>query len=189
MSDCRWLVKMDAPPGNHDAQVVGSRVALVQLNGAHKARTRAWANDPEISRLMNRERPVSESEHDAWFASIRGRDDCAFFAVETVGAAAHVGNVWLWAIERRHHKAELRIVIGEPSVRGQGAGTEAIDLLCRYGFEQLGLHRIYAYVLAINPAARRAFERAGFHLEGTLRDDRWTADGFADTYLLARLSG
>ena len=42
----------------------------------------------------------------------------------------------------------------------------------RYAFEQLGLHRVYAYVLAFNPPARRAFEKAGFALEGTLRDDR-----------------
>ena len=165
-----------------------SQVTLVALDPVHLARTRAWANDPQIMRLMNRERPVSEPAHEAWFESIRERDDCAFFAIETVEPAAHVGNVWLWAIERRHRKAELRIVIGEPSARGKGVGTEAIDLLCRYGFERLDLHRIYAHVLAINPSARRAFERAGFHLEGTLRDDRWTGDGFTDTYLLARVS-
>ncbi len=168
--------------------MAGSGVTLVALDRVHMARTRVWANDPEISRLMNRERAVQESEHEAWFESIRRRDDCAFFAVETGDPAAHVGNVWLWAIEPRHRKAELRIVIGEAAARGKGVGTQAIDLLCRYGFERLGLHRIYAYVLAINPTARRAFERAGFRLEGTLQDDRWTGDGFTDTYLLARLS-
>jgi RimJ/RimL family protein N-acetyltransferase len=165
-----------------------SQVTLVAFDRAHLARTRAWANDPQIMGLMNRERPISETEHESWFESIRQRDDCAFFAVETSEPAVHVGNVWLWAIEPRHRKAELRIVIGEPSARGKGVGTEAIDLLCRYGFERLELHRIYAHVLAINPAARRAFERAGFDLDGTLRDDRWTGESFTDTYLLARLS-
>jgi RimJ/RimL family protein N-acetyltransferase len=169
--------------------VRGGVVRLVALDRVHMARTRAWANDPEIIRLMNREQPVSEAEHEAWFESIRQRDDCAFFAVEIDEPGDHVGNVWLWAIEPRHRKAELRVVIGEPAARGKGVGSEAIDLLCRYGFERLGLHRIYAYVLAINPPARRAFERAGFQLEGMLRGDRWTADGFTDTYLLARLSG
>ena len=42
---------------------------------------------------------------------------------------------------------------------------------------ELGLHRIYAYVLAINPAARRPSSVPGFALEGTLRDDRWAGDG------------
>jgi RimJ/RimL family protein N-acetyltransferase len=175
---------------NHESRITNheSSVTLVALDRVHLARTRGWANDPDIMRLMNRQRPVSASEHEAWFESIRQRDDCAFFAVETSEPAVHVGNVWLWAIEPRHHKAELRIVIGEPSARGKGVGTEAIELLCRHGFERLGLHRIYAHVLAINPAARRAFERSGFHLEGTLRDDRWTGECFTDTYVLARLS-
>jgi RimJ/RimL family protein N-acetyltransferase len=161
---------------------------LVALDRAHIVRTRSWANNPEIMTLMNRERTVSEPEHEAWFESISRRDDCAYFAVETGEPPAHVGNVWLWDIDRRHRKAELRIVIGEPSARGNGIGSEAIELLCRHGFERLGLHRIYAYVLAINPGGRRTFERAGFRVEGTLRDDRWTGDRFTDTYLLARLS-
>jgi RimJ/RimL family protein N-acetyltransferase len=67
-------------------------------------------------------------------------------------------------------------------------GAEAIDELCHYAFERLGLHRVYAYVLSTNPAARRAFERAGFVLEGTLRDDRRAEGRFIDTYLLARVS-
>ena len=72
--------------------------------------------------------------------------------------------------------------------RGRGVGTRAIDLVSRYAFEQLSLHRVYAYVLALNPRARRAFEKAGFSLEGTLRDDRSVGDGYVDSYLLSRLA-
>jgi RimJ/RimL family protein N-acetyltransferase len=130
---------------------------------------------------------VSAAEHDAWFMSVVHGDHCAYFAIETVADQVHVGNAWLWDIDRRHRKAELRVVIGNETARGQGMGAEAIDGLCRHGFDRLGLHRIYACVLSINPAARRAFERAGFALEGTLRDDRWAVDRFVDTHLLARV--
>lgn len=168
--------------------MIGSaHVSLVPFDRAHMARTRAWANDAEIARLMDRARPVSEPEHEAWFESILGRDDCVYFAVEQADDPRHVGNVWLWAIDPRHRKAELRVVIGEPSARGRGVGHAAIDLMCRYGFERLNLHRIYAFVLAINPGARRAFEKAGFVLEGTLHEDRWAGDRFTDVYLLARV--
>jgi len=166
---------------------VAERVRLVPLDRPHLAQTREWANDPQLMRLMDRQRPVSVAEHDAWFAFVSHSDDCAYFAIETVDGRAHVGNVWLWAIDQRHRKAELRVVIGDEAARGRGMGAEAIDRLCRHGFDRLGLHRIYAYVLSINPAARRAFERAGFALEGVLRDDRWAEDRFVDTYLLARL--
>jgi RimJ/RimL family protein N-acetyltransferase len=160
----------------------------VPLAPTHKDRTRAWANDPEVSRLMGRAKPVSVEEHDVFFDAITRCDDCAFFAIELSDAGAHIGNVWLWDIDARHRKAELRIVVGDAPARGKGAGTEAIDLLCRYGFEHLNLHRIYAFVLSINPAAKKAFEAAGFEHEGTLRDDRWSGDRFVDAYLLARLS-
>jgi RimJ/RimL family protein N-acetyltransferase len=168
--------------------MVAERVRLVPLDRPHLGRTREWANDPHLMRLMDRQRPVPESEHETWFVSVASRDDCAYFAIETVEDAAHVGNVWLWDIDRRHGKAELRVVIGRQEARGKGLGVEAIDQLCRHAFERLGLHRVYAYVLAINPAARRAFERAGFVLEGTLRDDRRAGDGYVDGYLLARVN-
>ena len=164
------------------------RLELVPLDRPHLARTREWANDPELMRLMDRKQPVTPVEHEAWFASLPRRADCAYFAIETLDGRAHIGNVWLWDIDRRHRKAELRVVVGDRSARGQGLGAEAIDRLCRHAFDTLGLHRVYAYVLGINPSARRAFERAGFTLEGTLRDDRWAVDRFIDTYLLARVN-
>lgn len=162
-------------------------VTLVPLDRRHLARTRDWANDPHVMRLMNRALPVTEAEHERWFTSILTRTDCAYFAVERPAEPRHVGNVWLWDIDPRHRHAELRVVVGEGSARGQGLGAEAIDRLCRHAFEHLNLHRIYAYVLSINPGGRRAFEKAGFSLEGTLRDDRWCDDRFVDTWLLARL--
>jgi RimJ/RimL family protein N-acetyltransferase len=164
------------------------RLELVPLDRPHLARTREWANDPELMRLMDRKQPVSPVEHEAWFASLPRRADCAYFAIETVDGRAHIGNIWLWDIDRRHRKAELRVVVGDRGARGKGLGAEAIDRLCRYAFEKLDLHRVYAYVLGINPSARKAFERAGFSLEGTLRDDRWAVDRFIDSYLLARVN-
>lgn len=163
-----------------------SGVRLIPLDRRHLDRTRDWANDPQLMMLMGRADHISVAEHDRWFAALSSRDDCSYFAIEVVDGQ-HVGNVWLWEIDRRHRKAELRIVIGDPAARGKGLGSDAIDKLCRHGFDEIGLHRIYAYVLAMNPPARRAFERAGFLLEGTLRDDRWTGERFVDAYMLARV--
>jgi len=167
--------------------IAGSTVALRALERQHLEETRQWANDPELCRLSDRARPVSEMEHEEWFASLQSRSDRVYFAIETNDERRHIGNVWLWDIDPRHRKAEVRIVIGNPAAAGKGHGTEAIELACAYGFDRLNLHRLYAYVLEINPRARRAFEKAGFVLEGTLRQDRWFDDRYIDTFLLGRL--
>ncbi len=78
--------------------------------------------------------------------------------------------------------------MGDVTARDRGLGSEAVNLLATWGFEALGLHRVYAYVLAINPRAQRAFEKAGFRTEGLLRGDRWSGDMPVDVYLVARLA-
>jgi RimJ/RimL family protein N-acetyltransferase len=164
----------------------GPNVCLVPFDRRHFEATRAWANDLELSRLLDRARPISDVEHESWTASIHGREDCVFFAIETA-ANRHVGNVWLWAIDPRHRKAEVRIIIGETQSLGRGIGSEAIQLIADYARDRLNLRRLYAYVLGTNPRAKRAFEKAGFELEGTLRQERWVGDQYADVWLLGRV--
>jgi RimJ/RimL family protein N-acetyltransferase len=44
-----------------------------------------------------------------------------------------------------------------------------LELIERYAFEELNLHRLSLGVFAYNPRARRAYEKAGFVVEGRER--------------------
>lgn len=168
--------------------ISGQRISLRAFQSCHLDASREWFNEPELARLLDRSHTITETEHRRWFDSLAEQSDTLYFAIETCNnGQSHVGNVWLSNIDQRHKKAELRIVIGDSNYHGRNVGSEAITLLCHHGFEQLGLHRIYAYVLAINPRARRAFEKAGFEVEGVLRQDRKTANGYTDVFLLGLL--
>ena len=162
-----------------------SEVVLRALERRHLAATLAWGNDPELRRLLDRARPIGAEEHERWFASLAERTDTRHFAIEA--GQQHVGNVWLAEINRRHRKAEVRIVLGLDAV-GKGCGSQALRLVTEYAFAALDLRRVYAYVLAFNPRARRAFEKAGFELEGTLRQDRLVNDTAVDVFVLGRVS-
>jgi RimJ/RimL family protein N-acetyltransferase len=64
------------------------------------------------------------------------------------------------------------------AARGQGIGTRAHRLLVDHLFAQTLCHRIEAYTESDNIAERRALEKSGFSLEGTLcgvafRDGQW----------------
>jgi diamine N-acetyltransferase len=168
--------------------ITGETVSLKPLERRHLDATRAWANDPELARVLDRASPVSEAEHERWFATLHERSGCVYFAIERNEDGAHIGNVWLWDIDGRHRKAEIRIVVGAPEGQNRGMGTEALELLSTYAFERLHLHKVYAYVLAINPRALRAFEKAGFSVEGILKADRWAGSGYTDVYLLGKLA-
>jgi RimJ/RimL family protein N-acetyltransferase len=64
-----------------------------------------------------------------------------------------------------------------PQQRGQGFARRAAALVCRYGFDNLGLERIEAYVEPDNLASRRVVEGVGFHEEGLTRKRELTAHG------------
>ena len=165
----------------------GPRLHLCPLDRRHLTATRTWANDPQLCRLLDRAKTVSEAEHEAWYASLAQRKDVEMFAIETVADGTHIGNIWLWSIDTRHKKAEVRVVIGENIHQGRGLGIEAIELISAYARDSLNLHKLFAYVLSINPRALRAFEKAGFIVEGNLKQDRWSADGYVDVTLLGKI--
>ncbi len=168
--------------------ITGERISLRSFERSHLEKTRVWANDPELARLLDRARPVSDLEHEQWFARLHESNDCVYFAIELNRDSTHIGNIWLWDIDWRHKRAELRVLIGETEHQDAGIGTEAISLACIFAFQRLNLHKIYAYTLAFNYRASRAFEKAGFKLEGTLLQDRWAGDSYSDVYLFGKLN-
>jgi len=56
-----------------------------------------------------------------------------------------------------------------------------------YGFEVLGLNRLYAYHMTRNPASRRVLEKNGFRKEGVLRQRVRKWGKFEDVALWAFL--
>ena len=64
----------------------------------------------------------------------------------------------------------FHITIGERDAWGRGLGTETTSLMLSHAFERLALHRVGLTVFSYNVRAIRAYEKAGFRIEGRLRD-------------------
>ena len=86
----------------------------------------------------------------------------------------------------RHDKAEIGYWIGRP-YWGQGYATEAARAIIRFGFEELGLNRIYATHFTGNPASGRVMQKAGMQFEGVLRQDVRKGERYHDHAVYAIL--
>ncbi len=64
----------------------------------------------------------------------------------------------------------FHITIGEMDAWSQGYGTEAAQMMLWLAFERIGLHRVGLSVFAFNTRAIRSYEKAGFRVEGRLRE-------------------
>jgi RimJ/RimL family protein N-acetyltransferase len=146
------LVRLTAPNAETDAAVM-----------AH------WWRDSEYARLQDSEpaSPRSASQIRGWLEEDI-QDDVFAFHFRPLAEARLIGFVTLW-VRWPHRDAWLGIGIGDRADWGKGYGTDALRLALRYAFDELDLHRVSLTVLGANPRAQRAYEKAGFVVEGRQR--------------------
>ncbi len=80
-----------------------------------------------------------------------------------------VGTFVFWNLEKEHFRAEIGYVLA-PEWWGKGLMIEVARAALRFGFTDMGLHRIEAQVDPENAASRRVVEKLGFVQEGHFRD-------------------
>jgi RimJ/RimL family protein N-acetyltransferase len=143
-------------------------VALAPLAPSHAAAIARWLSDPDVARNLGLRSEPTLDKTLAFIAASNTETTCAR-AIMLDGE--HVGNVVLDHIDRHVGKARLHIYIGEPGARGKGVGQLAVSLAVRLAFDELGLYKVWLTVHVTNHAAIRAYETAGFVIEGTHRGE------------------
>ena len=101
---------------------------------------------------------------------LKKRFDLVIFVIEHNASGHAIGTCQLFNINWRHRSAELQIRIGDQRFQNQGLGSEAVQLLCRFGFDDLNLHRVYLSVFQNNKRAIGAYRKCGFVEEGVMRE-------------------
>ncbi|WP_394551785.1 GNAT family N-acetyltransferase [Agromyces sp. MMS24-JH15] len=109
------------------------------------------------------------------------------FSVVALDGGRLIGSATLWGIDTHNRTAHLGIGL-LPDARGQGCGTDAVAVLCHYGFIVRGLHRLQIDTLADNTPMLRSAERNGFVREGVLRSSAWVMGEFLDEVILGLLA-
>ena len=165
-------------------KVTPSEVTLVPLRPSHAAAMVRWLSDPAVGRNLGlRAKPTLVRTR----AFIKDSDNDTVCGRAILLDGAHVGTVVLDQIDRRIGKARLYIYVGDPRARGHGVGQRAVALACAHAFGPLGLHKVWLTVHVRNAAAIRAYELAGFVLEGTHRSEFLLGDERLDEYYMGIL--
>jgi len=99
-----------------------------------------------------------------------------------------LGSISIHRIDRDQGDAEVGYWVA-PFARGRGLAGLAVQAVCRWAFDDLGLHRIQLFHAVENAASARVAEKAGFTCEGRLRQSYRYDDGVRhDELLWARLA-
>lgn len=97
-----------------------------------------------------------------------------------------IGNCGIRLAEAGARTGDLGYEIS-PEFWGRGYATEAAQAMVGFGFEELGLHRVWGECVPENTASRRVMEKLGMRCEGRLRQTQWYKGRWWDTLVYGML--
>lgn len=133
------------------------------------------------STTLNIPHPYEDGMAEEWIATHEERyrkGEAVIFAIRLREGDRLMGSVGL-EISAKHGRAELGYWVAKPCW-GMGYATEAAAAVVDYGFDALGLNRIFARHLTRNPASGRVIQKIGMTHEGSLREHVKKWDVFED---------
>lgn len=184
-----WQITLDKYSPDLGGGVMQSEsVRLRPLQKADAPLLYEWIADHDLIIHNASFCPVSELNHETWIECIMTkRSNLVIFVIEEIEGDRAVGTCQLVNINWIHRSAELQIRIGDAAHQSKGYCSEALRLLCEFGFTDLKMHRIYLHVLAVNRQAIRNYERCGFGQEGVLREAALIEGKWGDVIMMGHL--
>jgi RimJ/RimL family protein N-acetyltransferase len=161
-------------------------------------RLNAWRSEPDLVTAMGAAFQFVGPVDDRWYAHYQAsRHDTVRLAIELrrdppllpdANGLEHVGVVNLMGIHPINRSAELAVMIGEPSARGQGVGHVATWLMLNHAFMNLNLNRVWGQIVANNTLSLKLCQRLGFVTEGTQRQAVYLQGHYQDLITVSMLS-
>jgi RimJ/RimL family protein N-acetyltransferase len=158
------------PPGR--APLRGAHVLLRPLVAADAralyAATHPPHGDPSLWTYMSDGPYADADELRRALVSAEASEDPLFFAIVSDGRV--LGRASYMRITPEFGVIEVGNIVLAPALQRTTAATEAIYLLARHAFDDLGYRRLEWKCNALNAPSRRAADRFGFTFEGVFRN-------------------
>ncbi|HEU5352009.1 MAG TPA: GNAT family protein [Terracidiphilus sp.] len=153
------------------ATLRGRYVALEPVDGARHAEPlwQALRGHDEVWTWMAGSPAANPEELIAGLERWQEKERALLFAIVPLETGQPAGWASYMRIEPAHGVLEVGNVMFSPALQRTRAATEAIYLMARHAFEQLGYRRFEWKCHAQNEASRRAALRFGFAFEGIFR--------------------
>ncbi|MHA1104519.1 MAG: GNAT family N-acetyltransferase [Promethearchaeota archaeon] len=170
--------------------IKGKRIKFAPLKREYIDIFLKWFNDPEITQYLIMYKPLTRDFEEEWFDALKDKEDAVYFSIFFIGIEGSdkiIGNCAIQNINSKNRACSCGITIGEKEYQNKGYGTEAMELLVKYGFNTLNMNRIELSVYDFNIRAFSTYQKVGFLEEGRKRQARYHNGKYQDEIIMAIL--
>ena len=153
-------------------EIKGEKIILKNKSLNDFANDYMWRTDAELSTL-DATYPLDLSFKDfvrAYKSEImKNTKNTARFSV--FANTEHIGNSMFYNIDYFNNSMELGIMIGKKSYWNKGYGTDIINTMLKFIFNNTNFSKIYLHTLKWNTRAQQAFIKCGFKIKREVQKD------------------
>lgn len=138
----------------------------------HSGDYMSWLRDYEVIKTINRLdylTPVSFAEVKQYCETVMQSTSDIFMAINAKDKDIFIGTIRVSRLSWVTGIADVGILIGDKDYWGKGIATDAIATIGQHLFDRLGMRKLTAGLMDINPSMLRVFEKLGFQKEGVFR--------------------
>lgn len=149
----------------------------------------AYINDPEVKRLLHPGTPYlyTLQDEEKWLENNSATKELYSFAIETLSDRKYLGGCGLNNIDWKNSVATVGIFIGDKDYWSKGYGTDAMNILVKFIFEQMNINKVKLNVFSFNERAVKSYEKVGFKKEGILRQEVFRDGKYYDDIVMGIL--
>lgn len=162
----------------------GQQVYLRKIELSDTENIVKWRNSESVKNCFIYQQLFTIESHVEWMKKKVETGNVVQMIICENSSNRPIGSAYIRDIDKVHQKAEYGLFIGEAVERGKGIGAEVSNLMLKFAFEELKLHRIYARVLADNLISLKSAKKAGLRQEGYCRDEVCIGGKYQDVVLL-----
>jgi RimJ/RimL family protein N-acetyltransferase len=163
--------------------IAGTITGLRAVEREDLATLLAWRNRPDFRRFFREYRELGADHQERWYRdSVLGDERTRMFAIVEAASGRLIGACGLCYIDWVNRTADFSIYIGvDGSYLDERYAPDAGAALLGYGFDELGLHRIWCEIYDFDEAKQRLLAGLGFALDGRHRESHWAEGAWHDS--------
>lgn len=170
--------------------IEGKKVGLRGLEEYDLPILMNWRNDPKLRKFFREVKEINSANQKIWFDSVNQKNSCnKMFSIVRLEDNNLLGAAGLCYIDWINRSADFSIYIGYGGLYiDENYATEAAQLMLKYAFNILNLHRLWAEIYSIDRAKKKFFEDLGFTLDGVFRESYWYEGRWHNSLIYSFLS-
>lgn len=166
---------------------VGKYVKLRSLEVEDLILLREWRNRKHVRKTTREYRLLNMIQQKNWFESIHLDNPPKHIMFGILKNEKLCGVTGLTYIDWKNKHAEISIYFSNEKWQTTKEARDVINLIMNYGFEELGLHRLWVEIFQISEENIKLFEQMHFVKEGVLRDKVWREGKWWNSIIYSKL--